>query len=64
MSQPGSQALSTAIAQGTPDAMSMARADPGACWDVPYDGVSNIVGQYVGYLPRKIDHLPGVQYLR
>jgi two-component system, OmpR family, response regulator len=32
-------------------------------WDYAYDGVSNVVDQYVGYLRRKIDRPSGVQYL-
>lgn len=32
-------------------------------WDYAYDGVSNVVDQYVGYLRRKIDRPSGVGYL-
>jgi two-component system OmpR family response regulator len=32
-------------------------------WDYGYDGVSNVVDQYVGYLRRKIDRPFGVDYL-
>jgi two-component system OmpR family response regulator len=32
-------------------------------WDMSYDGVSNVVDQYVGYLRRKIDRPFGVEQL-
>ena len=32
-------------------------------WDYAYDGVSNVVDQYVRYLRRKLDRPTGVTYL-